>query len=71
VVWGGYGSFKDVTVNVTIRQSMYSFLFVFNRNYESAFSALTLLIGWQEEHLARKKLSDEVLLWLLSVWSEV
>jgi len=35
-----------------------------------AFSALTLLVGHQEEHLAFKKLSDEVLLWL-SVWSEV
>jgi len=29
-----------------------------------AFSALTLLVGRQEEHLACKKLSDEVLLWL-------
>jgi len=27
-----------------------------------AFSALTLLVGRQEEHLACKKLSDEVLL---------
>ena len=35
-----------------------------------AFSALTLLIGRQEEHPAFKKLSDEVLVWL-SVWSEV
>ena len=26
-----------------------------------AFSALTLLVGRQEEHPARKKLSDEVL----------
>jgi len=34
------------------------------------FSALTLLVGHQEEHLACKKLSDEVLAWL-SVWSEV
>ena len=34
------------------------------------FSALTLLVGWQEEHLARKNLSDEVLAWL-SVWSKV
>jgi len=31
---------------------------------------LTLLVGQQEEHLARKKLSDELLAWL-SVWSEV
>jgi len=28
------------------------------------FSALTLLVGHQEEHLACKKLSDEVLAWL-------
>jgi len=35
-----------------------------------AFSALTLLAGHQEEHLACKKLSDEVLSWL-SVCSEV
>ena len=35
-----------------------------------AFSALTLLVGRQEEHLACKKLSGEVLAWL-SVWSEV
>ena len=32
--------------------------------------ALTLLVGHQKEHLACKKLSDEVLVWL-SVWSEV
>ena len=36
----------------------------------SAFSALTLLVGRQEGHPARKKLSSEVLAWL-SVWSEV
>jgi len=35
-----------------------------------AFSALTLLVGWQEGHLACKKLSGRVLAWL-SVWSEV
>ena len=35
-----------------------------------SFSALTLLIGWQEGHLACKKLSSGVLVWL-SVWSEV
>ena len=36
------------------------------------FSALTLLVGHQEEHLGIQpvKLSDEVLAWL-SVWSEV
>ena len=35
-----------------------------------AFSALTLLVGWQEGHPACKKLSGEVLAWL-SVWSKV
>ena len=35
-----------------------------------AFSALTLLVGWQEGHPACKKLSGGVLVWL-SVWSEV
>jgi len=34
------------------------------------FSALTLLVGWQEVHPACKKLSSGVLAWL-SVWSEV
>jgi len=33
-----------------------------------AFSALTLLVGWQEGHQACKKLSGGVLAWL-SVWS--
>ena len=36
----------------------------------SAFSALTLLVGRQEGHLACKKLNGGVLAWL-SVWSEV
>ena len=35
-----------------------------------AFSALTLLVGWQVGHLACKTLSGEVLAWL-SVWSKV
>jgi len=34
------------------------------------FSALTLLVVWQEECPACKQLSDEVLVWL-SVWSKV
>ena len=36
----------------------------------SAFSALTLLVVQQEEHLACKKLSSGVLAWL-SVWNEM
>ena len=35
-----------------------------------AFSALTLLVGWQEGHPACKKLSGGVLTWL-SVWSQL
>jgi len=35
-----------------------------------AFSALTLLVGWQEGHPACKKLSGGILEWL-SVWSEM
>jgi len=35
-----------------------------------AFSALTLLVGRQEEHPACKTLSDEVLAWL-SAWSKM
>ena len=35
-----------------------------------AFSALKLLVGWQEGHPACKKLSGGVLAWL-SVWSEL
>ena len=40
------------------------------RHTVCAFTALTLLVGRQEEHLAYKKLNDEVLVWL-SLWSEV
>ena len=44
----------------------------YNNTYDNicAFSALTLLVGWQEGHLACKKLSGGMLVWL-SVWSEV
>jgi len=32
-----------------------------------AFETLTLMVGRQEEHLACKKLSDDVLAWLSGV----
>ena len=38
--------------------------------FSFAFSALTLLVWWQEGHPACKKLSSEVLAWF-SVWSEM
>ena len=47
---------------------IYFYLLEIEQN--SAFSALTLLVGRQEGHPACKKLSSEVLAWL-SVWSEV
>jgi len=40
------------------------------RDNDHAFTAMTVLVWWQEEHLACKKLSDEVLA-PLSGWSEV
>ena len=42
----------------------------FMSHYTLSFSALTLLVEWQEGHPACKKLSGGVLAWL-SVWSEV
>ena len=47
-------------------------LFVWNilLQLEISFSALTLLVGWQEEYLACNKLSGGVLAWL-SVWSDM
>ena len=55
---------------------LHYFLLVFFDNMNglhimySAFSALTPLVGRQEEHPVCKKLSDEVLVWL-SLWSKV
>ena len=46
------------------------FIHVFCTLAYHAFSALMLLVGWQEGHPACKKLSGGVLTWL-SVWSEV
>jgi len=45
-------------------------VFPYSFPYFYAFSALTLSVGWQEGHLACKKLSGGVLAWL-SVWSKV
>ena len=39
--------------------------------FKFAFGALTLLVGWQEGHLACKKLTGGVLVARLSAWSEV
>ena len=45
-------------------------IFVFFVLALCAFSALTLLVGWQEGHPACKKQSGGVLVWL-SVWRKV
>ena len=41
----------------------YDFLLVFYSVRYIAFSALTLLVGCQEGHPARKNVTDEVLAW--------
>ena len=39
-------------------------LFIYNKSSQNfAFSALTLLVGWQEGHPGCKKLSGGVLVW--------
>jgi len=43
---------------------------MFTPGKEIAFTALTLLVGWQEGHPACKKPCGGVLEWL-SVWSEM
>ena len=48
----------------------YTTVILYMLNVDITFSALTLLVGWQEGHLACKKLSGGMLAWL-SVWSEV
>ena len=53
---------------VVLSSGIYAFLL--HMQHVLAFSALTLLVGRQEGHLACKKLSSGVLAWL-SVWSEV
>ena len=55
-------SFVCVLISLAVFQILLNLAF--------AFSALTLLVGWQEGHPACKKLSGRVLVWL-SVWSEV
>jgi len=57
-------------LSVTDRQNLDPDYLVTSFPVEHAINALTLLVGWQEGHLACKKLSGGVLAWL-SVWSEV
>jgi len=54
----------------TLASAAATFLSHYCSIFHQAFSALILLVGRQEEHPARKKLSDGFLAWL-SVWSVV
>jgi len=55
---------------VAVNWHLQRFYGLVSKASNDAFSALTLLVGWQEGHPACKKLSGGVLAWL-SVWSEV
>jgi len=50
--------------------TVFEFVFIQYRFSIYCLSALTLLVGCQEENLACKILSDDVLAWL-SIWNEV
>ena len=56
--------------SVTSLHPVYTLVCCTFHSAKFAFSALTLLVGRQEGHLACKKRSGGVLVWL-SVWSEV
>ena len=58
---------NNVNVDVNVNAA---YQFLNNLLPCNTFSALTLLVGRQEGHLACKKLSGGVLVWL-SVWSEM
>ena len=58
---------KNVLAALKSRTTFFS---IFERVRKCAFSALTLLVGWQEGHPACKKLSGGVLAWS-SGWSEM
>jgi len=55
---------------ITTAVSLFGNFSYLNTSASCAFSALMLLVGRQEGHPARKKMSGEVLAWL-SVWSEM
>ena len=61
-----------IVVNICCIQCRFECILYYSSQFERllTFSALTLLVGRQEEHPACKKLSDGVLAWL-SVWNVV
>ena len=59
-------------VVLTVRcRIVFEYIIVVFASREVAFSALTLLVGWQEGHPACKKQSVVVLVWSSVVWSEM
>ena len=68
-LWKGDVMRTNLVAVMLMKQVHEVFLSVIN-HITIAFSASTLLVGWQEGHPACKKLSGLVLAWL-SVWSEV
>jgi len=64
----GYGWYAEhIWFMKNLLQRSLNISFMFRKNVKNiAFSALTLLVGWQEGHPACKKLSGEVLVWYLS-----
>jgi len=70
VAWNGGGEESfEVSVNVTRKCHLLCCITI-DVIVIVALSALTLLVGRQEEHPACKRLTGEVLAWL-SVWNEV
>ena len=74
-LWGTMGFVKQIYIvqkpflsASSIQSAIHAFTNIYSVIISVAFSALTFLVGHQEEHLACKNLSDEVLTWL-SVWS--
>jgi len=60
-----------LTEKLTTCKTAFSYIYICTSyGIFMAFSALTLLVGWQEGHPACKNLSGGVLAWL-SIWSEV
>jgi len=66
----GYSNWKGFLACEKPAQIVHKDFLSDTRQNPCAFSALTLLVGWQEGHPACKKQSGGVLAWL-SVWSEV
>jgi len=56
---------RDLPPCYTVNESLLCLVLLSEAGY--AFSALTLLVGWQEVHQARKKLSGGLLAWLSGV----